>query len=549
MKKLLIFPIIAFVIMLSFTPTGFALYASTDPWSMYRHDIAHSGVTPSNAPSSSNNNTRWVYTVSAGGLSIVATPLIFDGRVIFQVTDRVFAVDETNGIQLWSYQATGWLTAPTYADGRVFVGSGITDYNGGLICINASTGAEIWKKDLTTNYVKGTPLVSKGIVYAGVAGNYTYAFEAATGHFKWQYKTDGPVYSSPAADGDIVFFGSDKGTLYALNVSGPMPVQTWNFTANGAIRSPPSINGDRVFFGSDNNKLYAINKTTGKLIWTWATATPSAKIQNGVSVANNIVYVTSMDVAKVYALYADAAPGNYTDPDFAISYWTKDLSSDGVGGLNEPVYAGGKIIVTGTGGSASHLYALDADVGNILWIHRRGWWSAVGSAVVADGRVWYSVYYSDPSYNLLLYCLGPTFPPTTYSYTVNAGGHSFNVEMETNSTITDFSTANLETQGKISFKAKGIGTTGMCNITLPMDMIDGLYNVTVDGGQPIYSAPTMNNGTHAWLYFTYNTTSQHTIVISGSTFVPEFQPITIAPMMAAILFMVLLKSKKIAKLH
>lgn len=87
-----------------------------------------------------------------------------------------------------------------------------------------------------------------------------------------------------------------------------------------------------------------------------------------------------------------------------------------------------------------------------------------------------------------LYCIGDTpFPPTAYHYTVNAGGQSFDVTMWTNSTITDFNTANLETQGKISFKAKGIGTTGMCNITLPMDMIDGTCFVTVDGGLPIYS--------------------------------------------------------------
>lgn len=547
MKKILVFSIFAFVIMLPFARIGFALYPSTDPWPMYRYDLAHSGTTTSDPPSDSSS--PWTYYVSAGGLTVVATPLVVDGRVIFQVTDRAIAVDETNGVELWKYQASGWLTAPTYADGKVFLGSGVSDNAGGVVCLNVSTGEDIWSKDLSTNYVKGAPLVKDGVVYIGVTGNYTYAYEAATGHYKWGYATDGPVYSSPASDGNILFFGSDNGTLYALNVSGPTPVQMWNFTANGAIRSTPSINDDRIFFGSDNNRLYAVNETTGELIWTWQTGNPSAKIQNGVAVANSIVYVTSGDMPKVYALYADAAPGNYTDPDQAISYWTRDVSSDDVGNLNEPVYANGKVVVTSvSGGNHQGLYVLDADVGNVIWKQIRGYWSSMGSAVVADGRVWYSLYYGDPAYSLNLNCIGAAFPPTIYQYGVNADGQTFDVTMETNSTITSFNTASLQTNGTISFKAQGIGTTNMCNITLPMNMLDGDYSVYVDG-LIIDPAQPVNNGTHTWLYFTYNTTFQHTIEIVGSTYIPELQPIAIAPIMAAVLLIAYLRTRKIPKLR
>jgi len=548
MKKILIVWMFAVAFMLSFASVGFALYSSTDPWPMYRHDFAHTGATASGVPSS--NSTLWAKGFSTYGLSVTTTPFVIDGRVIFAVRDLAVAVDETTGVELWRHQCSGALTASSYADGRVYFGQ--SDGTGGMVCINATTGAEIWTQDLSPNFVTSSPLVGGGIVYAGTTDNYTRAFNATTGHYKWGYKTDGPIYSSPAADSDILFFGSDDAKLYALNVSGATPVSLWNFTANGAIRSTPAIKDGKVFFGSDNHTLYALNETTGELIWSWATTSVNVKLRNGVAIANNKVYVTSIDAPKVYALNANVAPGNYTETDFDIRYWTNDLSVSGfsgsISGLNEPIYASGKIVVTSTGGDPAMLFGLDADVGNVLWDRGSKWWPAFGNAVVADGRVWFSAYWWDPG-SFTLYCIGDPFPPSTSHYIVNAGGQSFDVAIETNSTIMNFNTTALETEGKISFDVQGIGTTGMSNVTIPNTMLDGEYNVTVDGEQPLYSAPPLNNGTHTSLYFTYNITSPHTVEITGTTFIPEFQALFIAPLMIAVSFVILLlKSRRIAKL-
>jgi outer membrane protein assembly factor BamB len=376
-------------------------------------------------------------------------------------------------------------------------------------------------------------------VYIGVTDNSTYAFDAITGSYKWQYKTNEPVSSSPAADGNRLFFGSDDKILYALNVSGSTPVSLWNFTANGVIQSTPTIDGGRVFFGSDNHMLYALNETTGKLIWSWATTDATIKIRNGIAIANNIVYVTFESLNKIYALHADAAPGNYTEAgSSSIRYWIRDFSTVYVSGFNEPVYANGKIVVTGLGGDPGMIYSLDASNGSILWKRKVNWYPNLGTPVVADGHIWFSAHWWDAN-SFTLYCLGNVFSPRTYHYTVNAGGKSFDVKTETNSTITNFNTANLETQGKIRFNVAGIGTTGMCNITLPNEMLDGQLSVMVDAGQPLYLALPRNNGTHTSLYFVYNTTSSHVVEITGTTYVPEFLSITI-PLLLVTPFLVTL---------
>jgi outer membrane protein assembly factor BamB len=548
MKKILIVWLFAVAFMLSFASGGFALYSSTDPWPMYRHDVAHTGATASGVPSS--NSTLWAKGFSTYGLSVTTTPLVIDGRVIFAVRDLAVAVDETTGVELWRHQCSGALAASSYADGRVYFGQ--SDGTGGIVCINATTGAEIWTQDLSPNFVTSSPLVGGGIVYAGTTDNYTRAFNATTGQYKWGYKTGGPVYSSPAKRGDHLFFGSDDAKLYALDVSGPTPVSLWNFTANAAVRSTPAIGGGLVFFGSDDKTLYALNETTGELIWSWAT-TSASRIRCGVAIANNIVYVVpesttgyTADMGKIFALHADASPGNYTEDAFDIRYWRKQFPGFN---FNEPVYAGGRLVLTTTSGGPARLYALDADVGTVLWERIVNWWPGIGNPVVADGRVWFSAYWWDPG-SFTLYCIGDPFPPSTSHYIVNAGGQSFDVAIETNSTIKNFNTTALETEGKISFDVQGIGTTGMSNVTIPNTMLDGEYNVTVDGEQPLYSAPPLNNGTHTSLYFTYNITSPHTVEITGTKFIPEFQALFIAPLMIAVSFVILLlKSRRIAKLR
>ncbi len=527
MNKTIILSILALATLLLIVPIGSALYPSITPWSVYRHDASHSGATSSDAPST--NNTLYAIGHSAGGI-VTTSPLVVDGRVIFAMGRFAVAKDETTGVELWRYEAPGKLTTPSYADGRIFFG--MSEGIGGIICINASTGGQIWIQDASPYFVNSSPLVHNGIVYAGLTDNNTRAFNATTGHHGWGYKTDGPVYASPAADGDLLFFGSDDSKLYALDISGVTPVSLWNFTTNGAIECTPTIAADKILFGSDNRTLYALNKITGELIWTWTT-TAASRIRNGVAVANNIVYVTpeattgmTADMGKIYALRNDVSPGNYTETDFDIRYWQKQYEGFLI---HEPVYANGKIVVTAQSGNGV-LMALDADVGTTLWERISGWWPAVGDPVVADGHVWYTVYWWDPG-SFTLYCVGGLFPPSTTIFNVNVGGSDFAVALETNSTVMNLNTTALETEGKISFNAQGIGATDVSNITIPNAMLSGPFNVTANGEQPFYLAPATNNGTHTSLYFTYNGTTPQTIEIVGTTVIPEFPIAALGPML------------------
>jgi outer membrane protein assembly factor BamB len=526
----------AFIALMSIASSAFALYPTSIPWSMCGFDAKHAASTTSTAPS--NNMTLWQHLAQMGsGYSRQAIPIVVDGMVIFHDGNYAHAVDETTGVELWvsEFLAGGYgglWPSIAYGDGRVYFHS--SDYiygNGYIFCLNASTGEKLWTYDPNPNgRVEAAITFDAGVVYFGTLNNYLYAINATTGHFLWRYQTGGQILSSPAVENDLVCVGSDDGKVYALNFSGSTPVSKWNFTADNVVRSPITIYGNYVFFGTNNATFYAVDKETSASIWSYHLN--SGTFEKGFAVGNNVIYVPQWWSSwKLLALRVDTPTGNYTEADPEPRLWVKT----GPTGWSEPILADNKVFVSTN--VPNMLYALNVDSGEAVWTSSFS--GTPSSPVIADGRVFVTV-----SDNLGVFCLGNPFPPVTNVYRVIAGGTSFDVPIVTNSTVTNFNATSLETEKKISFEVAGINeTTGMCNITLPNDMLDGALNVTVDGEQPLYSDPPLNNGTHTSLYFNYNNTFPHTIEIVGTTVIPEF-PVTALPLVITAFFMATIKFHK-----
>jgi len=74
----------------------------------------------------------------------------------------------------------------------------------------------------------------------------------------------------PVVIGDTIYFGSDDGNFYALDVeSGYM---RWVFKSGAEINSVPYADKDQVYFGSKDGKLYALSRETGQEVWHFQTA-------------------------------------------------------------------------------------------------------------------------------------------------------------------------------------------------------------------------------------------------------------------------------------
>ena len=103
----------------------------------------------------------------------------------------------------------------------------------------------------------------------------------------------------PVVIGDTIYFGSDDGNFYALDVeSGFM---RWVFKSGANINSIPYADKDQVYFGSKDGKLYALSRETGEEVWSFQTRSQiNSQVQR---YGDYIVFVGDADA--VYFLSPD----------------------------------------------------------------------------------------------------------------------------------------------------------------------------------------------------------------------------------------------------
>jgi len=118
--------------------------------------------------------------------------------------------------------------------------------------------------------------------------------------------------------------------------------------------------------------------------------------------------------------------------------------------------------------------------------------------------------YEIDSMNIDHYPLMGTFS----DFSVSSEEQAYHVTTVCNSTISAFEFDQVDKI--IRFNVTGEDGIGFCRVCIPHDLMEPPYTVTVDGYAPLYVNYTLDNGTHGWIYFTYQH-STHKIEI-----VPEF---------------------------
>lgn len=257
---------------------------------------------------------------------------------------------------------------------------------------------------------------------------------------KWRFQTGGPIFSSAAVDGGIVYVGSNDGNLYAVRAADGGKV--WTFATKGAVRSSPAVADGAAFFSSADGNVYAVDAATGRERWHYASGGERRFTAPGIhgihpatemmpdpydvflsspAVSDGIVYVGSGD-HFVYALDAATgalrwkfATGNVVHASPAVSNGTvyigswdrymyaldaksgalrwKFLTGDDRTIYNQVGISSSAAIANGIvyfGCRDSHLYAVDARTGKLAWSHdEHGSW-VVGSPAVAGNTVYYT---------------------------------------------------------------------------------------------------------------------------------------------------------------
>ncbi|GEM_PF-3358645 len=129
------------------------------------------------------------------------------------------------------------------------------------------------------------------------------------------------------------------------------------------------------------------------------------------------------------------------------------------------------------------------------------------------------------------------------TFRLNIEGLNFQVLVESNSTLTDFSFNKSSMH--IQFYVYGTHETiGYCNVTIPKSLLKGNpWSISIDG-TPIPEFKLSENSTHSCIHFSYTHSSTKTVIIQGTWAIPEFPTSIILFIFLILLTIPLILTKK-----
>lgn len=276
----------------------------------------------------------------------------------------------------------------------------------------------------------------------------------------WKFKTDGRIYSSPAIDGDLIYFGSGDNYLYAL-IKGTGEKQ-WAFETAGAVHSSATVKDNLLYFGSADGKLYALEKTTGEMIWQFSSAGEKTYglwdyYLSSPIVENDTVFWGSGD-GHLYAIHASSG-------ELRWKFDTGDIVHA------SPVLDEQKVYF---GGFDGHMYALNKEDGRLVWKFK-----TVGAAYFPKGEIQKAaliddgvIYFGSRDYNI-------------YALDANTGRGKWNLKQPQGWIIA----TPVEYMGNIFF-----GTSD-AHIFYSMDKNSGTVNWTIPLNMRVYGSAIIEKDT------------------------------------------------------
>ena len=258
---------------------------------------------------------------------------------------------------------------PVYADGIVYA----ADRHGQVSAVNAETGRQVWRTDLSPTgsfslafwrkgpaaKLSGGVTVANNRVYVGSEEGQMYALDAATGELDWQVNVPGEVVSAPAYGEGFLVTHLGNGTVYAMDAE--TGEQRWTHeeevpTLSLRGTSSPAIAAGGVMLGSNSGRAVVLILESGQLAWDERIATPT-----GSSDLERMVDIDADPVVRGDTLYLLAFNGELVAMHLVSGdvLWRRDYQ-----GYRTPQITTTRIYLTTT---QSHVVELERMGGTERW--------------------------------------------------------------------------------------------------------------------------------------------------------------------------------------
>ncbi len=336
-------------------------------WYTYMANNNRTGY--SEAPAPHDNTILWTASVTGMGHEFVS-PVVVDGRVYHASEEQeiAFCLDAATGAEIWRFENIGDAIddAMHVQDGKVYLASD------SIWCLDALTGDRIWAFGTGGEFgFNGPPTIYEERVYV-YSNCFVYCLDDLTGEEIWS--NDTPVcYSTLTAWNGLVFFPSGSGQFYAFSTE--TGETEWVTDGFGTFwDSSPTIVNEEIYIGSWNGSLYRIDALTGSVINEFTYDPP---IESTPAVHEDRVFLGAGD--WVYSV--DRFTGDME--------WTFEIENDY---LHASVGLADGLVFWGDHegspkDSIVFIHAVDTQTGTEIWNYEitNAWKGVLSSPAITDG--------------------------------------------------------------------------------------------------------------------------------------------------------------------
>ncbi|WP_338044423.1 outer membrane protein assembly factor BamB [Pandoraea terrae] len=151
------------------------------------------------------------------------------------------------------------------------------------------------------------PIAVGEAVFAAGANGGIVRLDANTGATTWAAKADTDITAGPGSDGETTAVANAKGDILAFDHDGK---QTWKANAGSEVLATPLVGRGLVIVRAVNNRVTAFDSTTGAVKWTYTQPAAALTLRTGTGMifVGDRAMVTGFPGGKLVAL--DLQTGN-----------------------------------------------------------------------------------------------------------------------------------------------------------------------------------------------------------------------------------------------
>jgi len=240
-------------------------YSYNDSYAAVSSGIAYYAILDGSLAAVDINNGEVIWTFPSVYKGWVASGVNFyNGKLYYtDITGALCCVDTKTRRMVFRTEIDDNIHAPLHInDGKIYAAGRSCKVH----CIDANTGDVIWLSfpHNTTSWFSGGSVSIGSTLYSCTSDEYTIlAFNKDNGDFLRTYSTTVNAYTQPVLNGENIIVAATD--VYSRNRSHIMEFDTknhwklWQARITDFVVSSPAIYEGAVYFGSDSGKIYSIN--------------------------------------------------------------------------------------------------------------------------------------------------------------------------------------------------------------------------------------------------------------------------------------------------